>query len=189
MAIVKLTTPLKTEDTEKLEVGDKVLISGEIYTARDLAHKRLLDMIDAGEKSPFEMEGSIIYYVGPAPTKPGQVINSCGPTTSYRMDPYTEQMLELGAKGFIGKGNRAPYIVEALKKHKAVYMAATGGAAALIAKAVKGNETIAFEDLGAEAIRRLTVEDFPATVVNDVNGNDLYQQGIAKYARGEYAPK
>lgn len=189
MAIVKLTTPLKTEDTEKLNVGDKVLISGEIYTARDLAHKRLLEMIDAGEKAPFEMEGSIIYYVGPAPTKPGQVINSCGPTTSYRMDPYTERMLELGCKGFVGKGNRSAEVVENLKKYKAVYMAATGGAAALIAKAVKGNETIAFEDLGAEAIRRLTVEDFPATVVNDVNGNDLYQQGIAQYARGEYAPK
>ena len=183
MAIVKLTTPLKTEDTEKLKAGDKVLISGEIYTARDLAHKRLLEMIDKGEKPPFEIEGSSIYYVGPAPTKPGQVINSCGPTTSYRMDPYTGRMLELGAKGFVGKGNRAPHIIEALMKYKAIYMAATGGAAALIAKAVKGNETIAFDDLGAEAIRRLTVEDFPATVVNDVTGADLYQEGIKKYAR------
>jgi fumarate hydratase subunit beta len=183
MAVVRLTTPLKTEDTAKLKIGDKVLITGEIYTARDLAHKRLLEMIDKGEQAPFDMKGSIIYYVGPAPTKPGQVINSCGPTTSYRMDPYTGRMLELGAKAFIGKGNRSPEVVEALKKHKAVYMAATGGAAALIAKAVKGNETIAFEDLGAEAIRRLTVEDFPATVINDVNGNDLYQEGIKKYAR------
>lgn len=184
MAIVKLTTPLKTQDTEKLQIGDKVLISGEIYTARDAAHKRLLDMIDAGDKPPFEMEGSVIYYVGPAPSKPGQVINSCGPTTSYRMDPYTGRMLELGCMAFIGKGNRSPEVVEALKKHKAVYLAATGGAAALIAKAVKGNETIAFDDLGAEAIRRLTVEDFPATVVNDVAGSDLYQQGIKQYARG-----
>lgn len=183
MAVVKLTTPLKTEDVEKLKIGDKVLISGEIFTARDAAHKRLLDMIDKGEKSPFDIEGSVIYYVGPAPTKPGQVINSCGPTTSYRMDPYTGRMLELGAKGFVGKGNRSPEVVEALKKHKAVYMAATGGAAALIAKSVKGNETIAFDDLGAEAIRRLTVEDFPATVVNDVNGNDLYKEGIKQYAR------
>ena len=183
MAVVKLTTPLTTEDTEKLQIGDKVLITGEIYTARDLAHKRLLEMIDKGEEAPFDLKGSIIYYVGPAPTKPGQVINSCGPTTSYRMDPYTGRMLELGAKGFIGKGNRSPEVVELLKANKAVYMAATGGAAALIAKAVKGNETIAFEDLGAEAIRRLTVEDFPATVINDVNGNDLYQEGIKKYAR------
>ncbi len=183
MAVVKLTTPLTTEDTEKLQIGDKVLITGEIYTARDLAHKRLLEMIDKGEQAPFDLKGSIIYYVGPAPTKPGQVINSCGPTTSYRMDPYTGRMLELGAKGFIGKGNRSPEVVELLKQNKAVYMAATGGAAALIAKAVKGNETIAFEDLGAEAIRRLTVEDFPATVINDVNGNDLYQEGIKKYAR------
>ena len=183
MAVVKLTTPLTTEDTEKFQIGDKVLITGEIYTARDLAHKRLLEMIDKGEEAPFDLKGSIIYYVGPAPTKPGQVINSCGPTTSYRMDPYTGRMLELGAKGFIGKGNRSPEVVELLKANKAVYMAATGGAAALIAKAVKGNETIAFEDLGAEAIRRLTVEDFPATVINDVNGNDLYQEGIKKYAR------
>lgn len=183
MAVVKLNTPLTTEDTEKLQIGDKVLITGEIYTARDLAHKRLLEMIDKGEEAPFDLKGSIIYYVGPAPTKPGQVINSCGPTTSYRMDPYTGRMLELGAKGFIGKGNRSPEVVELLKKNKAVYMAATGGAAALIAKAVKGNETIAFEDLGAEAIRRLTVEDFPATVINDVNGNDLYQEGIKQYAR------
>jgi fumarate hydratase subunit beta len=183
MAVVKLTTPLTTEDTEKLQIGDKVLITGEIYTARDLAHKRLLEMIDKGEEAPFDLKGSIIYYVGPAPTKPGQVINSCGPTTSYRMDPYTGRMLELGAKGFIGKGNRSPEVVELLKANKAVYMAATGGAAALIAKAVKGNETIAFEDLGAEAIRRLTVENFPATVINDVNGNDLYQEGIKQYAR------
>jgi len=187
MAIVKLTTPLKTEDTEKLKIGDKVLISGEIYTARDLAHKQLLELIDAGEKAPFNIEGSVIYYVGPAPSKPGQVINSCGPTTSYRMDPYTGRMLELGAKAFIGKGNRSPEVIEDLKKYKAVYLAATGGAAALIAKAVKGNETIAFEELGAEAIRRLKVEDFPATVVNDINGNDLYQEGMQQYARGEYA--
>ena len=183
MAVVKLTTPLTTEDTEKLQIGDKVLITGEIYTARDLAHKRLLEMIDKGEEAPFDLKGSIIYYVGPAPTKPGQVINSCGPTTSYRMDPYTGRMLELGAKGFIGKGNRSPEVVELLKANKAVYMAATGGAAALIAKAVKGNETIAFEDLGAEAIRRLAVEDFPATVINDVEGNDLYQEGMKQYAR------
>jgi len=189
MAVVKLTTPLTTEDTEKLKIGDKVLISGEIYTARDLAHKRLLDMIDKGEEAPFDMKGCIIYYVGPAPSRPGQVINSCGPTTSYRMDPYTERMLELGMKACIGKGNRKPFVVEALGKYKAVYLAATGGAAALIAKAVTGNETIAFEDLGAEAIRRLTVKDFPATVVNDVSGGDLYQEGIKQYARGEYAAK
>lgn len=183
MAVVKLTTPLKDKDTAKLKIGDKVLISGEIYTARDAAHKRLLEMIDGGEKAPFDMEGSVIYYVGPAPSKPGQVINSCGPTTSGRMDPYTERMLELGVKAVIGKGNRKPFVVEALKKHKAVYLAATGGAAALIAKSVKGNELVAFEDLGAEAIRRLTVEDFPATVINDVSGNDLYQEGIRQYAR------
>ncbi len=186
---VKLTTPLKAEDVEKLKIGDKVLISGEVYTARDAAHKKLLELIDKGEEPPFDMEGSVIYYVGPAPAKPGQAINSCGPTTSGRMDPYTERMLELGVRAVVGKGNRKPYVVEALKKHKAVYLGVTGGAAALVAKSVRKAEVIAFEDLGAEAVRRLTVEDFPATVVNDTRGNDLFIEGIRKYARGEYAVK
>ncbi|MCX7704346.1 MAG: FumA C-terminus/TtdB family hydratase beta subunit, partial [Planctomycetota bacterium] len=177
MAIVKLKTPLVERDVTSLKMGDKVLISGEIYAARDAAHKRLLEMVERGEKLPFEPKGSVIYYVGPAPAKPGKPIGPCGPTTSYRMDPYTEGMLKLGVKMLIGKGERSKEVRDALVKYKAVYAAATGGAATLLAEKVKASETVAFKELGPEALVRLTVEEFPVTVVNDVKGGDLYEEG------------
>ncbi len=180
---MKLTTPFKTEDLEKLKAGDTVEITGVIYTARDAAHARLVDLLEKGEKLPLELEGQVIYYVGPTPAKPGKVIGSAGPTTSYRMDPYAPKLIEQGLKGMIGKGARSAEVKAAIKEHKAVYFAAVGGAAALIAKSIKKAEVIAYEDLGAEAIRRLEVEDFPAIVINDIYGNDLYEEGQAKYRR------
>ncbi|GLI57303.1 fumarate hydratase [Propionigenium maris DSM 9537] len=180
---MKLTTPFKTEDLEKLKAGDTVEITGVIYTARDAAHARLVDLLEKGEKLPLELEGQVIYYVGPTPAKPGKVIGSAGPTTSYRMDPYAPKLIEQGLKGMIGKGARSAEVKAAIKEHKAVYFAAVGGAAALIAKSIKKAEVIAYEDLGAEAIRRLEVENFPAIVINDVHGNDLYEEGQAKYRR------
>jgi len=178
-----LRTPLNDEDVKRLRIGEKVLISGEIYTARDAAHKRLLEMVEKGEELPFDPKGAVVYYVGPAPAKKGKPIGPCGPTTSYRMDPYTEGMLKLGVKAFVGKGNRGKEVREALVRYGAVYLAATGGAAALIAESVKKAEVVAFEDLGPEAIRRLTVEKFPATVVNDTEGGDLYEEGRKRYAQ------
>lgn len=181
MAILRVRTPLSDEDIGKMHAGDKVLISGVIYTARDAAHKRLLELASKGEPLPFNPKGAVIYYVGPAPAKPGKVIGPCGPTTSYRMDPYTEGMLRLGVKAFIGKGNRGDDVKRALVEYKGVYLAATGGAAALIADKVKGAKVIAFEDLGPEAVRELLVEDFPATVVNDIYGEDLYEKGRREF--------
>ena len=180
---MKITTPFKTKDLEKLRAGDTVEITGVIYTARDAAHARLVDLIEKGEKLPMELEGQVIYYVGPSPAKEGKVIGSAGPTTSYRMDPYAPKLIEKGLKGMIGKGARSSEVKDAIKEHKAVYFAAVGGAAALIAKSIKKAEIIAYEDLGAEAIRRLEVEDFPAIVINDIYGNDLYEQGQEKYRR------
>jgi len=177
MAEYKLTTPLKNEDVEKLKAGDIVYLSGVLYTARDAAHKRLVDLINEGKELPFPLEGAVIYYVGPTPPKPGEVIGSAGPTTSYRMDPYAPILIEKGLKGMIGKGKRNEAVKEACKKHKAVYFGAVGGAAALIAKAIKKAEVIAYPELGPEAIRRLEVENFPVVVVNDVYGNDLYEMG------------
>jgi len=181
MAVVSLTTPLTEEAVRKLHAGDKVLITGVIYTARDAAHKRLLELAEKGEPLPFDPKGAVIYYVGPAPAKPGKPIGPCGPTTSYRMDPYTEGMLKLGVKAFIGKGNRSEAVKKALVEYKGVYCAATGGAAALIADKVKQAKVIAFEDLGPEAVRELVVENFPATVINDTYGADLYEEGRRKY--------
>ena len=180
---IKLTPPLTDKDVEKLKAGDKVLITGVLYTARDAAHKRFIELLDKGEKLPFDVKGQLIYYVGPTPAKPGQVIGSAGPTTSGRMDAYTPRLLELGLKGTIGKGQRSAEVVEAMKKYKAVYLAAVGGAAALIAKTIKKAEIVAYEDLGPEAIRRLEVVDFPAIVVNDINGNDLFRIGVERYRR------
>ena len=180
---IKITPPLTDADVEKLKAGDKVLITGVLYTARDAAHKRLIELLDKGEKLPFDVKGQLIYYVGPTPAKPGQVIGSAGPTTSGRMDAYTPRLLELGLKGTIGKGQRSAEVVEAMKKYKAVYLAAVGGAAALIAKTIKKAEIVAYEDLGPEAIRRLEVVDFPAIVVNDINGNDLFRIGVERYRR------
>jgi len=180
---MKLTTPFKTEDLEQLKAGDTVEITGVIYTARDAAHARLVDLLEKGEKLPLELEGQVIYYVGPTPAKEGKVIGSAGPTTSYRMDSYTPKLIEQGLKGMIGKGARSAEVKAAIKEHKAVYFAAVGGAAALIAKSIKKAEVIAYEDLGAEAIRRLEVENFPAIVINDIHGNDLYEEGQAKYRK------
>jgi len=180
---MKITTPFKIEDLERLKSGDTVEITGVIYTARDAAHARLVDLLEKGEKLPLELEGQVIYYVGPSPAKEGKVIGSAGPTTSYRMDPYAPKLIEQGLKGMIGKGARSEEVKAAIKEHKAVYFAAVGGAAALIAKSIKKAEIIAYEDLGAEAIRRLEVEDFPAIVINDIYGNDLYEEGQAKYRK------
>jgi len=180
---IRLKTPLTDGDVEKLKAGDKVLITGVIYTGRDAAHKRLTDLLKEGKPLPVDLKGQIIYYVGPAPAKPGHAIGSAGPTTSGRMDAYSPKLMEIGLKGMIGKGMRKKEVIEAMKKYKAVYLAATGGAAALIAKSVKKADIVAYEDLGPEAINRLEVVDFPAIVVNDTKGNDLYQQGMAKYAR------
>lgn len=180
---IRLKTPLTDADVEKLKAGDKVLLNGVIYTGRDAAHKRLFDLLQAGQPLPIDLKGQVIYYVGPAPAKPGQVIGSAGPTTSGRMDAYSPKLMEVGLKGMIGKGMRKKEVVEAMKKYKAVYFAATGGAGALLAKAIKKAEIVAYEDLGPEAISRLEVEDFPVIVVNDIYGNDLYEQGMAKYAR------
>jgi fumarate hydratase subunit beta len=180
---IRLKTPLKDSDVEKLKAGDKVFITGVIYTGRDAAHKRLFDLLAEGKPLPIDIKGQIIYYVGPAPAKPGQAIGSAGPTTSGRMDAYSPKLMEIGLKGMIGKGMRKKEVVEAMKKYKAVYFAATGGAGALLAKAIKKAQIVAYEDLGPEAINRLEVEDFPVIVVNDTQGNDLYQQGMAQYAR------
>jgi fumarate hydratase subunit beta len=178
-----LKTPLNDEDVEKLVIGDRILFNGIIYTGRDAAHKRLVDLLKEGKKLPFDIKGQVIYYVGPTPAKPGQVFGSAGPTTSYRMDAYAPSLIEKGLKGMIGKGMRSEAVKEAMKKHKAVYFAATGGAGALLAKRVKKAEVLAYEDLGPEAIRRLEVEDLPVIVVNDVRGNDLYVEGEKKYKK------
>jgi fumarate hydratase subunit beta len=179
---IRLTTPLKEEDVKRLKAGDRVLLNGTLYTARDAAHSRLVALLDAGKPLPFDIKGQIIYYVGPAPAKPGQVIGSAGPTTSYRMDPYSPRLMEAGMRGMIGKGNRAKEVVEAGCKYGCVYFAAIGGAGALIARCIKKVEIVAYEELGPEAVRRMEVEDFEVVVVNDVEGNDLYQMGKQKYA-------
>jgi len=180
---IRLKTPLSDTDVEKLKAGDKVLLNGVIYTGRDAAHKRLYDLLMEGKPLPIDVKGQVIYYVGPAPAKPGQVIGSAGPTTSGRMDAYSPKLIEIGLKGMIGKGMRKKEVVEAMKKYKAVYFAATGGAGALLAKAIKKAQVVAYEELGPEAINRLEVENFPVIVVNDTKGNDLYEEGMRKYAR------
>jgi len=180
---IRLKTPLSNADVEKLKAGDKVFLNGVIYTGRDAAHKRLFDLLKEGKPLPVDLKGQVIYYVGPAPAKPGRAIGSAGPTTSGRMDAYSPKLMEIGLKGMIGKGMRKKEVVEAMKKYKAVYFAATGGAGALLAKAIKKAQVVAYDDLGPEAITRLEVEDFPVIVVNDTKGNDLYQQGMAQYAR------
>ena len=179
---IKLTPPLSDEDVEDLRAGDRVVISGTIYTGRDAAHKRLIDLIQSGKVLPIDVKGQIIYYVGPSPAKPGMAVGAAGPTTSYRMDAYAPELIRLGLKGMIGKGARGQPVKDAMVKHKAVYFAAIGGAGALMAQAIKKAEIVAYEDLGPEAIRRLEVEDFPVIVVNDVQGNDLYEEGVKKYA-------
>lgn len=177
----RITTPMKDEDVKELKAGDSVLISGTIYTARDAAHKRLIELVDSGKELPFDIEGSIIYYVGPTPAKPGMVIGSAGPTTSYRMDPYAPKLLDLGLKGMIGKGERSEEVVEAIIRNQGVYFAAIGGAGALIGKSIEEAEIVAYEDLGAEAIRKMEVKDFPVVVVIDSEGNNLYEIGQKQY--------
>lgn len=179
----RITTPLTEEVIAGLRVGEKVLISGAIYTARDAAHKRLIDLLDRADDLPIDIKGQVIYFVGPSPAKPGRPIGSAGPTTSYRMDAYSPRLIEKGLKGMIGKGMRSKEVREAMVKYKAVYLGATGGAGALIAKSIRKAEVIAYEDLGPEAIMRLEVIDFPAVVINDIYGNDLYEEGVKKYAR------
>lgn len=179
--VIDLITPLSAQDVEPLRAGDRITISGTLFTARDAAHRRLIDLLGAGKKLPFPVEGQVIYYVGPSPAPPGRVIGAAGPTTSYRMDPYAPKLIELGLKGMIGKGKRSEAVKDAMVKHKAVYLAAIGGAGALMAKAVKSARIVAYEDLGPEAIRELEVEKLPAIVVNDTVGNDLYVEGREKY--------
>ncbi len=180
---VKLTSPLTDQDVLQLAIGDTVLVSGVIYTARDAAHKRLVDLLAKGEPLPMDIAGQIMYYVGPSPARPGRVIGAAGPTTSYRMDSYAPTLIKLGLKAMIGKGKRAPEVIEAMKTYKAVYLGATGGAGALISQRIKTAEVIAFPELGPEAIHRLEVEDFPTIVINDCQGRDLYEQGVREYRR------
>lgn len=179
----RINTPITNEDLKELKAGDSVLLSGYIYTARDAAHKRLVELLRQGRPLPFEVEGQTIYYVGPSPAREGQPIGSAGPTTSYRMDAYTPDLLEKGLKGMIGKGKRSKEVIEAMKKHGAVYFAAIGGAAALNAKCVRTSELIAYEDLGAEAINKLLVEDLPLVVVIDSEGGNYYEIGQQEYLR------
>jgi fumarate hydratase subunit beta len=178
-----ITTPLTDEVIESLHSGDRVLITGTVYTARDAAHKRLVELIDKGEPLPLDLRGQIVYFAGPTPTKPGEVTGSIGPTTSGRMDAYSPKLLDLGLKGMIGKGLRNEAVKESLKRNKAVYLAATGGAGALLAQRVVSVKVVAYEDLGPEAIRELQVKDFPVVVINDVYGGDLYSEGRKKYER------
>ena len=175
----KLTTPLTREDARTLRAGDACLLTGVIYTARDAAHKRLCELAAKGEPLPVDMENAVIYFVGPTPAMPGQAIGSAGPTTSYRMDAYSPTLIAMGQTGMIGKGKRSPEVIEAMKKHGAVYFGATGGCGALLSKCIKKAEIVAYEDLGAEAIRRLEVEDFPVTVIIDSEGRNLYEEGRA----------
>jgi len=179
----KITLPLTDEVLKDLKAGDNLLLTGVIYVARDAAHKRMIEALDQGKPLPFDIKGQTIYYMGPSPARPGRPIGSAGPTTSGRMDAYTPRLLAEGLKGMIGKGLRSQEVKEAIKKYKAVYLGAIGGAGALISKSIKKAEVIAYEDLGAEAVRRLEVEDFPVTVINDIYGGDLYEEGKAKYAR------
>ncbi|MFW0884262.1 Fe-S-containing hydro-lyase [Candidatus Acidulodesulfobacterium sp. H_13] len=181
MNIKKLSTPLTDDTILSLRTGDEVSISGEIYTARDQAHFRLVKLIEENKPLPFDIQGQIIYYVGPTPERPGEVIGSAGPTTSYRMDAYAPTLIKLGLKGMIGKGKRSIEVREAMQKYKAVYFGAIGGAGALISKTIKDAKVIAYEDLLSEAVRKLLVEDFRVVVINDAYGGDLYEDGKKQY--------
>ncbi len=179
--VIRLRTPVTTEEVRKLRAKDNVLITGMIYTGRDAAHKRLINLLNEGKELPIDLKGQLIYYVGPAPAKPGHAAGPAGPTTSYRMDPYTPALLKLGLKGMIGKGKRSKEVIDSMKEYGAVYFGAIGGAAALISKSIKKVEVVCYEDLGAEAIYRFYVEDFPAIVVIDSEGNNLYETESQKY--------
>jgi fumarate hydratase subunit beta len=185
MEALKITSPIDENLIKDLKMGTKVLISGTIYTARDAAHAKMVQALEKGEKLPFDIRGQTIYYMGPSPARPGQVIGSTGPTTSSRMDGYTPQLLSEGLRAIIGKGNRSHDVIHALKKYNAVYFVTFGGAGALIAKCIKKAEVIAYPELAAEAIMKLEVENFPAIVANDIYGNDLYGAGRAAYCKME----
>ncbi len=177
----KVMLPLTEETLKDLRAGDDVLLTGVIYVGRDAAHKRMTEALDRGETLPFDIKGQTIYFMGPSPARPGRPIGSAGPTTSGRMDGYSPRLMAEGLKGMIGKGMRSPAVKEAMRQYKAVYFGAIGGAGALASRSIKKSEVIVYEELGAEAIRRLEVEDFPVTVVNDIYGGDLYEEGKAKY--------
>ena len=177
----KITLPLTDEILKDLKTGDNLLLTGVIYVARDAAHKRMVEALDQGKPLPFDVKGATIFYMGPTPARPGRAIGAAGPTTSGRMDAYAPRLMAKGLKGMIGKGLRSQAVKDAIVKHKAVYLGGIGGAGALMSRSIKKAEVVAYEDLGAEALRRLEVEDFPVTVVNDIYGGDLYQQGKAKY--------
>ena len=183
MEMKRINTPLGDGVTEELRAGDKVLLSGVIYTARDTAHKRFIVTLQAGGSLPFEIEGQVIYYCGPSPASPGRVIGAAGPTTSGRMDVYTPTLLSLGLKGMIGKGKRSQAVKDAIAKYKAIYFGATGGAGALLSKAVVSYEIVAYGELGPEAVARLVVTDLPLFVINDIAGNDLYEMGTTRYRK------
>lgn len=181
--VKKISLPLTDAMVKDLRAGDNVLLTGVIYVARDTAHKRLVETLDQKKPLPFDIKGQTVYFMGPSPARPGQAIGSAGPTTSGRMDAYSPRLIAEGLKGMIGKGMRSQVVKDAMKKYKAVYFAAIGGAGALISKSIVKSEVIAYEELGAESIRRLEVKDFPATVINDIYGGDLYEEGKAKYQR------
>ena len=176
-----IQVPLKEEDIQSLHSGDYVYLTGTIYTARDAAHKRIYESMKKGEDLPIHLEGNVLYYLGPSPAREGQVIGSAGPTTSSRMDKYTPDMLDAGLKGMVGKGKRSPEVIEAMKRNKAVYFAAVGGAGALLSKCIKEAQVVAYEDLGTEAIRKLRIEDLPVIVVIDKDGNNLYETAADKW--------
>ncbi|MFB0566573.1 MAG: Fe-S-containing hydro-lyase [Candidatus Aminicenantaceae bacterium] len=181
MAEHRIETPVTDEVIAQLKAGDRVYITGYLYTGRDAAHKKLIELVNEGKELPLDIQGQFIYYVGPTPARPGKPIGSAGPTTSYRMDSYAPTLYSLGLKGTIGKGSRNEDVKEALKKYKGVYLAAVGGAGALISKSIVGSEVIAYPELGPEAIRRVKVKDFPCIVINDMYGGDLYQEGKEQY--------
>lgn len=180
----KVTLPLEDGVISELRAGDNVLLSGVVYVARDMAHRRIIEAMDSGGSLPFDIRGQTIYFMGPTPARPGRVIGSAGPTTSGRMDAYSPRLIAEGLRGMIGKGNRSPAVKEAMQKHRAVYFAAIGGAGALLSKRIKAARAIAYADLGPEAILKLELADFPVTVASDIYGGDLYQEGKARYRRG-----
>lgn len=183
MGVIRITTPLTRDQAAKLKAGDSCLLSGVIYTARDAAHQRLCRLVEAGEELPLNVENAVIYFVGPTPAKPGQIMGSAGPTTSYRMDAYSPALIRRGLTGMIGKGKRGPEVAAAMQECGAAYFGAIGGCGALLSKCIKNARVIAYEDLGPEAIYRLEVVDFPVTVVMDSEGNNLYESGPAAYLR------
>lgn len=183
--VKKISTPLTKEKVKDLRIGDSILLTGTIYTGRDAAHKRLVDLLERGEKLPINIEDEIIYYVGPTPPKPGKVIGSAGPTTSYRMDSYAPKLLELGMRGMIGKGVRSKEVIESIVKNKGVYFGAIGGVGALISKCIVNSEVVLYEDLGAEAVRKIEVKELPLIVIVDSYGNNLYEEGRLNYLKNK----